>query len=123
MHVLAFLIGFVAVMLPSVARLAASDSEPLGAAAALYFFGFALLAMSTLIFALSAMGRVARGRALLALIAGALSSGAFYGVVAAAFPALNFGMVVSMGFAAALSISLALPMSLRRVPSAGVTAG
>jgi hypothetical protein len=117
MKIVAFIVGFAAIAAVVAPRIAAGDSEPIGAEASLYMFGLFLIVLCTPSFAMSSARRSIPAAALVAASFGAICSGIFYGVLALVFPALPLGVAVLVSGIGAVATSATLPRLFRPVPN------
>ena len=117
MKTLAFVIGFLAVVVLAVPRIAATDPEPIGAEASLYLLGFLLVAICATAFTLSASRRSITRGWLVALCTGALCSAIFYAAAAFISPAMSIGKAFLLGSAASILTSWVVPRFFWPLPN------
>ena len=117
MKIVAFVVGFLSVMVLSVPRIAAADPEPIGAGGSLYMLGFLLIFICTAAFSGSAHRRRMPLGWLVGLCIGALSSGAFLCTIAFGFASVPLGAAIAAASIAALLISWVAPKFFRALPN------
>jgi len=112
MKILTFVVGFLAVMVFSIPRIAAAiapdRSEAIGTEGVLYLLGFLLVIICTTAFTFSAWRRSVPQGWLVGLCTGSLSASAFYAVIAFDFT----GKALVAGFVASVLVSWVAPWFL-----------
>ena len=116
MKLFAFLFGFLAIAFLVAPRLAAGDPEPIGAEVGLLVFGILAATPCVACFGVSAFHRSVPAPGFLAAIIGALSSGAFYLVLAMDMPTLPVAATLALALASAIAIASGAPGLFRPMP-------